>query len=240
MTTKKSLTVLLVLAVLAVLVVFAAAALSGVATVFTPAAPITIAAQKARLALSDGRTATFAFANSAGTLTAHAAVGLDQECNYALLPLGDQPSPSPVPNPTPSPTPDPQPPAPLPLPKPSNLRVLFTYDPTVLSDLAPPRQAILASPALRSYLEKHCPPESNCATGTCPLNAAHSASYRFLASTSDVAGLPAVWQGIFNAARGKPVPWLLAVNEAGQTVVDQSWPGSVDETLALLKKFGGE
>ncbi len=102
------------------------------------------------------------------------------------------------------------------------------------------RQAILASPELRSYLEKHCPLESNCANGMCPINAAHTASYRFLPGVADAAQLPAVWQGIFNAARAKPAPWLLVVNEAGQTVVDQPWPGSVEETLALLKKFGGE
>jgi hypothetical protein len=198
-------------------------------------ADITLAAQKARLALSDGRTATFAFATTAGTITAHAAVGLDQECNFALLPLIDSPPPPPTPNPTPSPSPQP----PAPLPHPSNLRVLFTYDPAALADLAPPRQAILASPELRSYLEKHCPMESNCVGGMCPLNAAHTASYRFLPSAADVSQLPAVWQGIFNAARMKPSPWLLVVNEAGQTIIDQPWPANVDATLALLKKFGG-
>ncbi len=118
--------------------------------------------------------------------------------------------------------------------------MLFTYDPAVLAVLMPARQAILASPELRVYLEKHCPLESNCASGICPLNGSHTASYRFLPATADVSQLPPVWQGIFNAARAKPAPWLLVVNEAGQTVVDQSWPESAEETLALLKKFGGE
>jgi hypothetical protein len=118
--------------------------------------------------------------------------------------------------------------------------VLFTYDPTMLAALSPARQAILASPVLRTYLEKHCPMESNCAGGVCPINAAHTASYRFLFATAEVSQLPAVWQGIFNAARPKPAPWLLVVNEAGQTVIDQPWPDDVDATLALLKKFGGE
>jgi len=212
----------------------------------TTSADVAIAAQKARLELSDGRTATFAFMSDGGTLTAHAAVGLDQECNYALLPLSDPlpPAPTPVP-PTPTPPapvpPTPSPvPAPQPTPQPSNLRVLFTYDPTMLANLPSGQQAILAAPALRNYLEKHCPLESNCANGQCPLGAAHTASYRFLPSTADVSALPVVWQGVFKTARGKPVPRLLVVNEAGQTVIDQAWPGSVDETLALLKKYGGE
>jgi len=205
----------------------------------TTGADVSIAAQKVQLTLSDGRVATFTFATSGGTLVAHAAVGLDQECNYALLPLADlpfvpTPAPSPAPSPTPTPVPTPNP------PQASNLRVLFTYDPAALADLPAAQQAIVTSPALRSYLEKHCPLESNCRNGQCPLHAVETASYRFLPGTADVSQLPAVWQGIVNAARGKPTPWLLAVDEAGRTVVDQSWPASVDETLALLKKFGGE
>jgi hypothetical protein len=203
----------------------------------TTSADVTLAAQKARLTLSDGRTATFAFACSAGTLTAHAAIGLDQECNYLLQPLADPLPPPPAPDPVPGPAPSPQP---VPKPLSSNLRVLFIYDPMALAALAAPRQAILASPELRAYLEKHCPLEANCANGMCLANAKHTASYRFLPATADISALPAVWQGIFNAARGKPAPWLLVVNEAGQTVVDQPWPESVEATLALLKKYGGD
>ena len=129
---------------------------------------VAIAAQTARLGLSDGRTATFAFASTTGTLTAHAAVGLDQECNYALLPLADTLPPAPTPSPSPAPQPNPPQPRP-PAPQPSNLRVLFIYDPAALTDLPFAQQAILASPALRTYLEKHCPLESNCANGVCPL-----------------------------------------------------------------------
>ncbi len=114
MNTKQSLTVV---AVIAVLFVLAAAAfivppLGGTKTSLlsteysvlgTGAADVTLAAQKARLALSDGRTATFAFVTTAGTLTAHAAVGLDQECNFALVPLADPPLPGPEPTPQPAP-----------------------------------------------------------------------------------------------------------------------------------------
>ena len=197
---------------------------------------------KARLALSDGRTATFAFNASAGTLTAHAAIGLDQECNYALLPLMDPLPPTPLPTPTPGPAPQPNPPQPrppAPQPQASNLRVLFTYDPATLADMPLPRQAILAAPQLRGYLEKHCPLESNCQTECVRCVRAHR-----------VLSLPPRHGRRFRAAGGvarhlqrrpnKARAWLLVVNEAGQTVVDQTWPGSVEETLTLLEKFGGQ
>ena len=107
--------------------------------------------------LSDGRTATFQFAVTGGTLCCTAAVGLDQVLAYDLMPLGDPPPPAPLP--TPTPTPNPPAPGPTP-PTPSNLRVLFLYDPLTLNDMPPEKQAILASPELRSYLDKHCPLES--------------------------------------------------------------------------------
>ena len=203
-----------------------------------PDAPVaSIARQKAKLTLSDGRTATFQFAATGGTLCCTAAVGLDQVLAYDLLPLGDPP-PAPLPTPTPSP---PNPPAPTPTPqKPSNLRVLFIYDPLTLSDMPPEKQAILASPELRSYLDKHCPLESGCASGVCPLTAGKTPSYRFLPTSADVSRLSPAWQQTYRWAAMKTTPWMLATNEAGQTVIDQTWPASVNETLALLERYGGK
>ena len=117
--------------------------------------------------------------------------------------------------------------------------MLFTYDPLTLIDVPPAQQAILASPELRSYLDKHCPLESGCAGGRCPLTAGKTASYRFLPGNADVSRLAPVWQQTMACAAGKPVPWLIAINEAGQAVIDQAWPASVEETLMLLRKFGG-
>jgi hypothetical protein len=206
-----------------------------------------IAAQNAKLQLADGRTATFRFAITGGTLSCAAAVGLDQVVSYDLLPIGNPPPPPsplpPSPNPNP-PSPGPTPPQPSPTPSPSpvtsNLRVLFLYDPLALIDMPPGQQALLAAPELRTYLDQHCPKESGCANGMCPLTAGPpSPSYRFLPFNADVSRLTPVWQQTCKAAAGKPLPWMIAVNEAGQTVVDQPWPGSVAETLAVLRKFGG-
>jgi hypothetical protein len=197
-----------------------------------------IAAQNAKLLLADGRTATFRFSLTGGTLCCAAAIGLDQVVSYDLLPIGDAPPPEPTPPPVPVP-PGPAP-SPSPAPTKSNLRVLFLYDPLALVDMPPGQQALLAAPELRSYLDRHCPKESGCSGGMCPLLAASpTPSYRFLPNSTDVSRLTPVWQQTWKAAVGRPMPWLIAVNEAGQTVIDQTWPGSVAEALALLQRFGG-
>lgn len=196
---------------------------------------IGIARQKAKLQLSDGRTATFTFAESGKALSCTAAVGLDQVLSYDLVPASDAWPPEPIP---PEPKP-PQPPTPTPAPT-SNLRVLFLYDPLTLIDMPPGQQAILAAPEVRSYLDQHCPLESGCVSGKCPRNATtRTPSYRFLPSQADPSHLTPVWQQTLQAAAGKPLPRMIAVNEAGQTVIDQAWPNTVEETLALLKKCGG-
>jgi hypothetical protein len=118
--------------------------------------------------------------------------------------------------------------------------VLFLYDPLTLLDMPPEKQAILASPKLRSYLDEHCPVESGCAAGVCPLTASKTPSYRFLPTRADVSRLSPVWQQTYRSMAGKAAPWMLATNEAGHTVIDQSWPATVEETLKLLKKYGGE
>ena len=147
----------------------------------TPDVPLAIAVQKAKLKLSDGRTATFTF--SAGQpalrlqrLDLHrghrarrssglhagarrrsrvARAGTDADAD-AASPESCCPQPAAA---DPAPTP----------PAASNLRVLFLYDPLLLTGMPPGQQAILAAPELRSYLDKHCPLESGCAERLVPL-----------------------------------------------------------------------
>ena len=118
--------------------------------------------------------------------------------------------------------------------------MLFLYDAAKLTEMPPGQQAIFASPELRSYLDKHCPLESDCPSGQCPLAAAKTPCYRFLPVNADVSRLSPLWQQSYRAAAGRPAPWILAASEAGKTVIDQPWPAGVKETLELLKKFGGE
>ncbi len=179
-------------------------------------------------------------------MTCVAAIGLDEVLGYTLAPVSDPaiPDPTPLPPPTP-PSPNPVVPSPLPpTPAPTppaagNLRVLFLYDPLTLTGLPPGQQAILTAPELRSYLDKHCPLESGCAGGMCPLKAGRTPSYRFLSTNVDVSRLSPVWQQTYRLATGKAAPWIMAIDEAGQTAIDQAWPASVEEVFALLRKYGG-
>ena len=83
-----------------------------------PATTATLAPQKAKLRLSDGRVASFRIVVVNGVLTATAAVGLDQVLAYTLVPIGEPgPIPPAPPAPVPTPVPDPPaPPAPVPTP----------------------------------------------------------------------------------------------------------------------------
>ena len=45
-----------------------------------------------------------------------------------------------------------------------------------------------------------------------------------------------MWQQTYRSAAMRTAPWVLATNEAGETVIDQTWPAGVNETLALLKR----
>jgi hypothetical protein len=144
----------------------------------------------------------------------------------------------PKPRPTPNP-PKPDPPKPDPTPTPGPLRVLFIYDPMTIATYPPAQEAILTAPAIRAYLDGHCPLESQCLTGMCPLNATQGHSYLFLPVGADTSKLPAVWRQTIAALGDKKPPWLAVIDSAGKTVVDQAWPATVDATLSLLKKWGG-
>ncbi len=41
------------------------------------------------------------------------------------------------------------------------------------------------------------------------------------------------------AVAARPTPWMIAVDEAGQTVIDQAWPANVGECLELLRRHAG-
>jgi hypothetical protein len=144
------------------------------------------------------------------------------------------------PDPTPQPPgPTPQPPTPVPSPT-GPIRVLFTYDPMKMGAVTPAQQSILTAPAIRAYLDAHCPKESGCLNGQCPLTAVPAPCYLFLTAGADLRQLTPVWQSVWSGL-GNTAPFKLYVwNSAGQPVASQDWPASVDDTLTLLKKFGGQ
>lgn len=149
------------------------------------------------------------------------------------------PGPSPIPVP-PNPPPTPPDPTPVPpTPTTGPLRVMFTYDPTALSKLGPERAKILISPQLLAYLDAHCPMESNCPDGSCPLLASNKHSYRYFPKGTDVSLLTKIWADSYAVVKDKPIPWFMVIDAKGQVVVSQEWPATVAETLEILKKWGG-
>lgn len=170
------------------------------------------------------------------------------ETARATVTIGDAP-PNPIPpgptppNPTP-PTPEPSS-APIPLP---GFRVLIIYE---SGDTYPAStESILSGKKIRDYLKAKCVDEAGGMKG-----------FWILDKDVDVSGLPKHWQDAWIRslskiaawkppstplnANGKPkgtaatnaIPWLLVSN--GTTGYEGPLPSSVDETLALLKKFGG-
>ncbi len=206
-------------------------------------ADVAIAAQKARLALSDGRTATFAFNASAGTLTAHAAdrpgPGVQLRALAAdgsaaahavaySLSRSRAAAQSAATASAGAATPSVEPPRAVHLRSGDAGRhaAAAAGDPRRAAIAGLPGKALPAGIQLR---KRHV-----------SAGAAHTASYRFLPATADVSALAGRVARHLQRRPIKPAPWLLVVNEAGQTVVDQTWPGSVEETLTLLEKFGGQ
>ena len=208
----------------------------------TPDAPAAIAQQRARLKLSDGRTATFQFTVSAGTLCCTAAIGLDEVLCYDLVPVGDPAPPEPVPTPAPNPPVPPVPQSPAAGARARNarqpagavpLRSVDAHrhaareagDPDVARVAIVPRQALSVGKRLR----RRDVPFDRRQDALLPLPA--HACRRVAIDARLAADLS------LDVREGGALD--VATNEAGQTVIDQAWPGTVEETLALLKQFGG-
>lgn len=135
----------------------------------------------------------------------------------------------------PRPPPGPEP-IPVPVPVPSNapiagdgFKVLIVYD--GVAKLSAAQQSVIDGKTIRDYLKSHCVAE-RAAT-----DRDDGKAYRIWPVQEDPAGAPKVWQDAF--ARPHPnIPWIVISN--GKTGVEQALPKTVDETLKLLKQFGGE
>jgi hypothetical protein len=127
--------------------------------------------------------------------------------------------------PTPNPTPNPQPnPSPNPVPVPGLLHVLVVYDNGSLAALPAAQAAIIDSMVVRDYLNSHCS------------KSGATAEYRFFDRSADLSKEPADWQTV--AARPRStLPWIVITN--GKDTFEGPLPGTVEDTLTLLKKYGG-
>jgi hypothetical protein len=147
----------------------------------------------------------------------------------------------PDPNP---PTPNPNPVNPINPPSPvitaGPIRVLFTYDPMKMDSLTAAQKNILTSPVIRAYLDAHCPKESGCYGGSCPLQATPAPSYLFMTPSADIRQLAPIWQEVWKVVNSSAAFKVYIWDQAkGTSLATQDWPASVDDTLTLLKKYGG-
>lgn len=137
---------------------------------------------------------------------------------------GDGPRPPPGPEPKPPPPdPKPDPVTPAPIPEPG-LRVLIVYDAATVADLPPAQNAILRSEKLWKFAQENC---ARGADGRTPeMRIYHSA-----VNASDEANH---WKAAMARPR-KSLPWILVSN--GRTGYEGPLPATVDDTIALIRKY---
>jgi hypothetical protein len=137
------------------------------------------------------------------------------------VPPGPTP-PGPIP---PGPTP-PTPPGPAPIPT-TGLRVLIVFESKDLTKYTPAQKSILYGDTIRSYLT------AKCAKGTDGV----TPEARFFDKDQNVANESPVWQEAMKRTRGQ-LPWILI--STGTEGFEGPLPATVEETMTLLKRYGGQ
>jgi hypothetical protein len=144
--------------------------------------------------------------------------------------VGDVPGPAPEPGPTPTPIP---PPTPTDVPfsgiTPIGLRVMIVEESALRGKLLAGQISIIQGKRVRDYLDSKCPPGPD----------GKQREYWILDQNDDVSGLAQHWQDAMKRAKDKSggkLPWLLVGN--GKEGHEGELPRTVDEMLALLKKYG--
>lgn len=128
----------------------------------------------------------------------------------------------PGPNPPIPPVP-PVPPAPIPT---AGFRVLIVEDASARNKLAPTQLAVLFDKNVRDYLRAKCVKGPDGVTG----------EWRIWDQGADASAEGKLWQEAMKRPR-QAVPWIIISD--GKTGFEGPLPTTVDETLALLKKYGG-
>lgn len=148
------------------------------------------------------------------------------QVTFSIGDVGPQP-PGPVPpGPTPpGPTP-PTPPGPAPIPT-TGLRVLFVFESKDLTKYTPQQKSILYGDTVRSYLTAKCAKGPD---GVTP-------EARFFDKDQNVANESKIWQEAMKRPRGS-TPWILI--STGTEGYEGPLPATVEETMTLLKRYGGQ
>lgn len=131
------------------------------------------------------------------------------------------------PQPSPGPSPNPDPPAPDSLPiEGKGFRVLIVYESSTLSKILEAQRQVLTSTKIREYLNHKCQVEEDRQFG-----------WRVLDQHADMQHAHERWKKAMARSR-TGLPWILISN--GTQGFEGPLPTSIDATLLLLKRFGGE
>lgn len=152
---------------------------------------------------------TFDF--KAGTLT--------NRYGSLTLTVGDVP-----PGPGPKP-PEPKPPEPKPVGKLG--KALIVYETADLSKMPRPQHAVLFSKTVRDYLSAKCVTEPDGKTR----------AWRIFDKDVDASSDTRGWADLLKRPR-QSVPWVVLTDAAGAVLHEGPLPGDVEQTLALLRKWG--
>lgn len=133
-------------------------------------------------------------------------------------PTPPPPPPGPTPDPTPTPTPDPI--------VGEGLNVLFVYEKDDLAKLPSAQLAALYSAEVTDYLNAKCAKGSD---GKTP-------EWRKWDQNQDVSKAPAAWKAALARPR-KSLPWVSI--STTRATFEGPLPATVEDTLALLRKYGG-
>lgn len=128
----------------------------------------------------------------------------------------------PIPGPTPPDPPGPTPPIPA-----GGMRVLILEETADRSKLPPAQLSVLFDKRVRDYLDSKTPLGSDGKTHEWGIYDQHT----------DLSGVGAMWEELRKRPHAS-LPWIIVTSE-GKVVHEGALPANTDETLALLKRFGG-
>lgn len=177
--------------------------------------------------LAGGRSLFFAKSNGRYLVSAWACVdGKATRVARYLVIVGDAPPvpPGPVPpGPKPPDPPNPDNPAPIPV---AGLRVLIVYETSELAKLPRGQEEVIRGKAMRDYLN------AKCTTGP----DGKTKEWRFWDQNLALDGESQLWKDAMARKRAS-VPWLVVSNPLRGGGFEGPLPGTLAETMALIKKF---
>jgi hypothetical protein len=145
-------------------------------------------------------------------------------CPGPVPPAPEPPAPKPEPVP-PNPKPTPIPPAPAPIPSPG-FRVLVVYDTASITQMPKGQQAVLYDKSIRDYMNAKCTVGQDGKTR----------EWRMFDANTSLKGESDIWKNALARPR-QSLPWIIISN--GTTGFEGPLPATVEDTMKLLKQYGG-